>query len=166
MKSICEAFYFGMKIEVLKTMDVKTLKVKERMNEGHLQYNASQILDRMTPRVPSYAYCMICILNEDIYNKESWNYVFGLASTKNRIGVFSFARYMPSFWGEQESDEEEAKTSELMVYRSSKTMCHEIGHMFGILHCTYYNCLMNGSMNSSEGKIKPFYFCVICLKKL
>lgn len=130
----------------------------------------------MTPKVPSYAYCMICILNEDIYNKESWNYVFGLASTKNRIGVFSFAWYSPTFWGEEESDEdskvggskEEAKVSisEIMVYWSSKTMCHEIGHMFGILHCTYYNCLMNGSMNAAEGKVKPFYFCVICLKKL
>lgn len=122
----------------------------------------------MTPKVPAHAYCMICILNEDIYNKESWNYVFGLASTKNWIGVFSFARYSPSFWGKEESDEEESKmsTSELMVYWSSKTMCHEIGHMFGILHCTYYNCLMNGSMNAAEGKIKPFYFCIICLKKL
>lgn len=41
MKTICEAFYFGMKIEILKTIDVKTLKVKSRMNDGHLQYNAS-----------------------------------------------------------------------------------------------------------------------------
>ena len=27
------------------------------------------------------------------YNSESWNYVFGLASLKARVGVFSFARY-------------------------------------------------------------------------
>ena len=82
------------------------------------------MLTQMTPKVPSYAYCMICILNEDIYNKESWNYVFGLASTSNRIGVFSFARYNPSFWGEEEEDppeylpKEESKHSleEIMIY--------------------------------------------------
>jgi len=29
-------------------------------------------------------------------------------------------------------------------------MAHELGHMFGLTHCVYYNCLMNGSMNGKE----------------
>lgn len=29
----------------------------------------------------------------DIYPRPSWNYVFGLASLSEYVGVFSFARY-------------------------------------------------------------------------
>jgi len=37
----------------------------------------------------------------DFYPKESWNYVFGHASLKRWVGVFSFARYDPLFWNEE-----------------------------------------------------------------
>ena len=46
-------------------------------------------------------------------------------------------------------------------------MAHEVGHMFGLRHCIYYECLMNG-INSAEeqraGGIRMF--CPCCLKKL
>jgi len=29
-------------------------------------------------------------------------------------------------------------------------MLHEIGHMFGLKHCVYYECLMNGIMSVEE----------------
>ena len=45
-------------------------------------------------------------------------------------------------------------------------MQHEIGHMFGINHCTYYECMMNGSMSGEESDTRPSWLCVICLKKL
>jgi len=34
----------------------------------------------------------------DLYPRDSWNFVFGLASLRERIGVFSFARYEESFY--------------------------------------------------------------------
>ena len=30
------------------------------------------------------------------------------------------------------------------LYRSCKVLTHEIGHLFGIGHCKYYDCLMCG----------------------
>ena len=34
----------------------------------------------------------------DLYPRDEWNFVFGLASIRDRTGVFSFARYDPKFF--------------------------------------------------------------------
>jgi len=46
-------------------------------------------------------------------------------------------------------------------------MAHETVHMFGMRHCIYYDCLMNGTMSSDESARKTNNtLCPICLKKL
>ena len=45
-------------------------------------------------------------------------------------------------------------------------MSHEICHMFGIKHCVYYECLMNGSNHDEEAANKPMNLCPVCLRKL
>ena len=45
-------------------------------------------------------------------------------------------------------------------------MAHEIGHMFGLYHCIYYECLMNGINSSDEQRRTLRIFCPVCLKKL
>jgi len=47
-----------------------------------------------------------------------------------------------------------------------KTACHELCHVFGMTHCPYYECLMNGSNLLNEADKKPFLLCPICLRKL
>lgn len=94
-----------------------------------------------------------------MYHKESWNYVFGLGSRATGTGVFSFARYDP---GEGAPNREY-----LWLRRSVNVMVHEIGHMFGIRHCIYYECTMNGVMHGDEGTRRADHtLCPICLKKL
>lgn len=45
-------------------------------------------------------------------------------------------------------------------------MAHEIGHMFGIGHCTFFRCLMMGSNHLEENARKPLEYCPICIRKL
>ena len=45
-------------------------------------------------------------------------------------------------------------------------MAHEIGHMFGLSHCTFLLCIMNGSNNLEEMDRAPLHLCPICLRKL
>jgi archaemetzincin len=45
-------------------------------------------------------------------------------------------------------------------------MAHEIGHLFGMKHCTFYNCLLNGCNSFEEFDSKPIYMCPVCLRKL
>ena len=45
-------------------------------------------------------------------------------------------------------------------------MTHEICHMFGIKHCIYYLCALNGSMHAEEAASRPAHLCPVCLLKL
>ena len=49
---------------------------------------------------PSDAFCILGMTKIDIYPRDEWNFVFGLADTGTQSGVFSFARYDPYFDGE------------------------------------------------------------------
>jgi archaemetzincin len=45
-------------------------------------------------------------------------------------------------------------------------MTHEIGHLFGMKHCVFYNCVLNGCNNFEEFDSKPLYMCPVCIRKL
>ena len=82
----------------------------------------------------------------DLYPDPAWEYVFGQASSQDRVGIYSFARYDPLFWGEKRTPE--AKVD--LLIRSIGVLLHETCHMFGLSHCIYYRCLMNGANNLTE----------------
>ena len=58
------------------------------------------------------------------------------------------------------------KDEKLFFKRCIKVLVHEIGHLFGLKHCVYFECIMNGSNNLDESDEKPVYLCPICLHKL
>ncbi|KAK0836938.1 hypothetical protein LTR03_013226 [Friedmanniomyces endolithicus] len=43
---------------------------------------------------------------------------------------------------------------------------HELGHCFGIDHCTYYACIMQGTAGLSEDARQPPYVCPVDTAKL
>lgn len=74
--------------------------VDRRINEytEKEQYNARHILDKLRKCLKPDAFCLIAVAFTDLYPKDEWNFVFGLASIRERTGVFSFARYDPRFF--------------------------------------------------------------------
>ncbi len=127
------------------------------------QYKTGYFLDMLLPgRVPADAVCYLAITMADLYPEEGWNFVFGQASLSDRVGVYSMARYFPQFWGQGESSE----SYYLALRRSCKVLAHEVGHIFGLAHCIYYRCAMNGSNSLEESDRRPLRLCPICLKKL
>ena len=105
------------------------------------------------------AYAMIGVMADDIYHNEQNNFVFGLGSAAIKTGVFSFARYDEAFYGNDEN-------VELLEFRAVKVMIHEMCHMFGMAHCIYFHCLMNGSNHIGETDAKPFWLCPVCARKV
>lgn len=55
---------------------------------------------------------------------------------------------------------------QVLLERCCKLVTHEVVHLFGIMHCVYSRCLMNGSNNLTEMDAKPPYLCAMCLRKL
>ena len=160
----CQSFFYPMKVKLINIVSLQSLKVKSRINKysKKIQYNASQINSKTVKYVPNDAHCMVSILLDDLYPESSWNFVFGLATIKDRVGVFSFARFSSSF----EKKNEVVNFDNFLLYCSCSTLTHEICHTFGLEHCIYYTCLMNGCNNMEEAKKQPLYECPVCLRKL
>lgn len=154
--------YFGLPVTVLPVRATSELPVPTRVHEGHRQLHASAILDQLRAELPHDAYCLIAVTNEDLYPGDvDYAYVFGYARLRARVGVFSFARYHPDFFGESF-----AVDREVVVQRALKVMTHELGHMFGLEHCTHLHCIMNGANHLSELDRAPLHMCPVCLRKL
>jgi len=71
---------------------------------------------------------LVGVTREDLYPEPSWNFVFGMASLQERVGVQSFARQDPAFFGEPRP----AGWQTLARRRATWTLVHEISHMFGM----------------------------------
>jgi len=168
LRKFTKAYYFGLEVKIRKVMHLEKMEVDNRINDsiGKRQYNATQILRHLEGKLPKDAYCMIAICMSDLYPKDEWNYVFGLASLKNRTGVFSFARYDERFFDDEDEEAKILPEKSQLLWRSASVMAHEIGHMFGLRHCIYFNCIMNGSNNLEENDRKPIFMCPVCIRKL
>ena len=44
-------------------------------------------------------------------------------------------------------------------------ICAE-SEMYGLKHCIYYHCVVNGSNNMAESDAQPLHLCPVCLRKL
>jgi archaemetzincin len=72
----------------------------------------------------------------------------GLGYALNKAGVFSFGRFDKQFYASKFDPKK--VDYENILHQACKIMCHEIGHMFGMAHCTFYKCLMNGCNSVEE----------------
>jgi len=163
LRELTEAF-FQMDVVVRPPLDLSGAGLTTRKNwpMGHTQYRTRDLLDFLAKRVPGDAYAMLGLTMEDLYPDESWNFVFGQASTRARVGIYSFVRYDPRFYGEERPPDWQ-KTA---LRRSCKVLAHETSHMFGIHHCIAYHCLMNGSNSLEETDMHPLDLCPVDLRKL
>ena len=148
------AAFFMVEVKLLPPIAVDA-KITSRKNpySGQRQLLTGDLLDLLRRRLPGDAFCIVGITMEDLYPAPSWNFVFGQASLTDRVGVYSFARYGGG-------------SEELILRRSCKVLTHETGHMFGLAHCIWYQCVMNGSNHLAESDARPMHLCAVDLRKL
>jgi archaemetzincin len=163
LKAYASAF-FAMDVEVLSPLMTDAAGIREHRNPytGNRQILTTDILTMLKKRLAQNAFCALAITMEDLYPDPSWNFVFGQASYQDRVGVFSFARYNPAFYGEKPGMNDQ----EILLRRSCEVLAHEAGHMFQMNHCVFFKCLMNGSNHLQESDARPLALCPVCLRKL
>ena len=164
LKAYTAAYYHPMPVEMLPVVADAEVPAKSRINpqSRKTQWLSPDILRWLPRKLPADAYAMIAVTMTDLYPEESWNFVFGQASLMERVGVFSFARYQPS-WANEPAGE---GTETLVLGRAAKVLTHEMGHMFGIRHCIHYECNMGGVNHLAEADAAPMHLCPVCLRKL
>ena len=189
MLLVCESYFYGMKVKLLeRPLDLMNYEIEIRqIDEARLQINANHILMCLYKEIPSDAFCLVAFTDEDLYNESTVikprNYItkpnktitrefcYGLSSLKNRVGVFSFARYDPLFHSRQAlksktKEEKLIKYFFVLLKRAAKVIVKEIAHLFGLKNCIYFRCNMNGFNSMEEFDQRPFEICPICLRKL
>ncbi|MBW1986029.1 MAG: hypothetical protein JRI50_02185 [Deltaproteobacteria bacterium] len=158
------AAYFVLPVHVLPALAVAQQSLKTRLNpiSRHRQLYTGDVLALLRARLPADAFCILAITMVDLYPDPAWNFVFGQASLTERVGVYSLARYDPAFYGERRSRDYQI----LLLRRSCKVLVHETSHMFGLQHCIFFKCVMNGSNHLQESDSRPLHLCPVCLRKL
>ena len=154
--------YFGVPVKFLE--DVPLSVVPDDCRRVHPEWGDKQILTTyvldyiLRPRLPDDGAALIAFTASDLWPGEGWNFVFGQASLRARVGVWSIYRN-----GDPDMS---AESFRLCLLRTMKTATHETGHMFSMMHCILYECNMCGSNHRAESDRRPIALCPECLAKV
>lgn len=153
--------FFQLKTKTLEKFsnDIIPSSARRIGYEDNEQFLAGYILDSVLKKEkPLDRIALMALTEIDLFPKPEWNYVFGLASYRDKIGVSSIYRLQ---------DEVLTPTNfDLCLSRLLKTCSHEIGHMFGLYHCIVADCVMNGTISLPETDNSTIRLCSACQRKL
>lgn len=96
------------------------------------------------------------VVDHDLYVPQL-NFVFGEAS--KGAAIISLTRLRQGFYGLPED-------KELFYKRVLTEAVHELGHTFGLSHCSNPRCVMFFSNTLADTDRKGYEFCLRCKKKL
>lgn len=136
--------------------------VPEDARRGSVETDDAQVLapylidEYVTPNMPSDALVTVGITTHDIWPSRSFGFVFGLAQGDR--GIVSLDRF-----GSLKAADDDVRIARL---RAIKVTVHEVGHMLGIMHCTAYECRMNGANGRRELDEQPLWLCPECEAKV
>lgn len=154
--------FYNLPVKVLKPISLEKIPQSARRINRHTkkeQLLTTYILNKvLKPRRKKNAVAVLALTTTDLWPGEGWNFLFGQATFRDRVGVWSLARY-----GDP-TESKEAYSRCLM--RTLKIAIHETGHMFSIKHCTAYECGMNGSNSLPETDRGSLSFCPECSAKI
>jgi archaemetzincin len=153
--------FFQLKTKTLETVsnDVIPESAQRIGYENNQQFLAGYILDNVLKKdKPLKRIALMGLTEVDLYPKPEWNFVFGLASYRDKVGVSSIYRL--------QDGKLTTENFNLCLSRLLKISSHEIGHMFGLHHCILADCVMNGTNSMSETDKSSARLCSVCQRKL
>jgi len=154
--------YFNLPVKIEKDLPLSLVPPSARRRHpawGMEQILTTYVLEKiLLPRLPEDAAAYLGLTTSDLWPGEGWNFVFGQALLAQPVGVWSIYR-------NGDPDESDA-AFRLCLLRTMKTAAHEIGHMFGMMHCIAYQCNMCGSNSREESDRRPIALCPECVAKV
>lgn len=125
---------------------------KETWHRDRRQYLASSILAVLSS--PSPEDRVLGIVDVDLFTP-GLNFIFGQADISGRRAVISLYRLRQAFYG-LPNDED------VFRQRTLKEAVHELGHTYGLGHCSNPMCVMHFSNTLSDTDLKGWKFCSKC----
>jgi archaemetzincin len=134
------------------------INVNDTFDPNRGQFNSSLILRQLITAPPTDAERILGVLDVDLFIP-ILTFVFGEAQLKGIGAVVSAHRLHNRFYGLPEN--KEATTERLL-----KEAVHELGHTFGLIHCTEPGCVMQSSTYVENIDQKSDAFCSRCQKSI
>ena len=128
----------------------------DAFNETRCQYNSKEILKRLLQCCPPDTLRFLAVTKVDLY-VPILKYVYGLAQIDGRCALVSLHRLCPRFYNQ-------LPDPALLLERTEKTVLHELGHTFGLIHCRDRRCVMYSSTRIEDTDLKEIDFCSTCFE--
>jgi predicted Zn-dependent protease len=185
--------YIGPVSLTFRTASGRQAEIEARYHarRGVVQLKVDSVLDVLMGLLQPNMLMLVAVTMCDLYDSPQDLFVCGMARGMSQVAIFSFARYDPcitfshSTWYDVlHLDYSPASRSsqsltispahaitpqvrhQIVLQRSCQLISHEIGHLFGLAHCVYFDCTMNGSGNLEEDFRQPLVLCPIDLRKV
>lgn len=146
---------FKCKVEVVRAMP---LDGSFALNVSRNQYGSTPLISALLEKFEDFIGKILGVTSGDLF-VPVLTYVFGEAQLDGKVAVVSSHRLRDEFYGL-------SPNSGLLRLRLVKEATHELGHAFGLLHCSDYLCVMHSSTGVEEIDLKTERLCDGCRGKL
>ena len=127
-------------------------------NSQRNQYLASTLLESLSTDKKGDDEKIIGIVEVDLYCSHL-SYIFGEADFNSSTAIMSLYRLRQEYYGLPAD-------RGIFITRACKETIHELGHIFGLQHCSNLTCVMHYSNSLADTDWKEIYFCEKCRPKL
>ncbi len=142
-------------LRVACAIQPQTLSPEFAFNPLRAQYHSSEILKRLLAGVAAAdSWKILGVTEADLYIP-ILTFVFGEAQLADHGAVVSSHRLHQEFYGLPTDPR-------LLQERLLKEAIHELGHTFGLRHCSDYRCVMSPSHAVETIDLKSASFCESC----
>jgi archaemetzincin len=118
------------------------------------QYYARTIIETLFNILPEDCEKMVCVTDLDLCTP-ILTFVYGEAQLDGKIAIVSTNRLKQEFYNLPKNDY-------LLLRRLIKECLHELGHCYGLVHCSSKYCVMHFSSNIINIDNKQCHYCVRC----
>ncbi len=118
------------------------------------QYNGNGLLQEIESRFATETTKTLGLFNVDLFIP-ILTYIFGQAFLNGNSGIASIYRLSNERYGLK-------KDQTVFIDRIRKEVIHELGHTFGLIHCTNPTCVMRSSTYVEDIDQKEHMLCTKC----
>lgn len=142
--------YLRIPVKVLPPMPIP----EESFEGSRNQYNSTKILREMAREIPGDAAKLLGLIDKDLCIP-ILTFVFGEAQLGGAVSIVSLARLRQEFHGL-------APNRGILHVRLYKECLHELGHNYGLVHCSDRECAMYLSNTVVDVDRKRAAYCRAC----
>ena len=130
------------------------LDISEFYDPARRQYDGSALLRKIDRQFGSEGEMTLGLFSVDLFIP-ILTYIFGQAYLNGHAGIVSVYRLSNERYGLQPDEE-------ILKERLRKEVIHELGHMFGLIHCSDPLCVMRSSTYVEDIDQKSPNLCIKC----